>query len=283
MDTEIAQLDRVLSQIQLLDPPHEESAERDELYQEICRLLFEDELYMRIWSESTLNQLQELFQTENPDEQLFETELEEIRRRTIAVKEINDCFFGIVDQDTTTEELREFLSKIQRLPDDFCQRLAASGRLEELRNQERCTCEKVEGFLELVKDDLSVDLTGKESVIGVLASLKSRNTVGRVHALLVKGSGKAIAVPLHIKLQPSTQAKSCTKSRGARISKTLLVELSPPREKKASCPDRKISFIHLISLTRAITGRLWAWLRLSQCMMLSRTSQLTHTPLSQEK
>lgn len=80
MDDKITRLDWLLSRVQLLDPPYQESAEGKELYQEICNLVLMGQLYVRIWSEPTLNQLEQLFQTENPDEELFETELEEIRK-----------------------------------------------------------------------------------------------------------------------------------------------------------------------------------------------------------
>ena len=209
MDNDITRLDGLLSRIQLLDPPYQESLESKELYQEICKLVFEDQLYPRIWSEPTLNQLDQLFQTEKPDEELFKAELEEIRKRTIAVREINDCFFGIVDPNTTTEKLCEFLAIVQCLPDGFSSRLDASGRLQEIRNQDRCTSEKVEWFLEFLKDDLSLDLTVKDSVKGVLASLKSREAIGKVNALLVQGNTKAITVSLHIKIQPGTGQVSC--------------------------------------------------------------------------
>ena len=123
MDDQISRLDRLLSQIQLLDPPYQESAEGKELYQEICKLVFEEELYVRVWSEPTLNQLEQLFQTEKPDEELFGSELEDIRKRTIEVREINDCFFGIVAPNTTSQDLCELLKKLQCLPDGFSSRL----------------------------------------------------------------------------------------------------------------------------------------------------------------
>lgn len=209
MDNEITRLDWLLSRIQFLDPPYQESVEGKELYQEIYKLVLEDHLYLRIWSEPTLNQLEQLLQTEKPDEELFEAELEEIRRRTIAVRQVNDCFFGIVDPNTTTQELCEFLVIIQCLPDGLSNRLDASGRLQEIRNQDRCTSEKIEWFLEFLKDDLSLELTAKELIKGVLTSLKSREAVGKVNALLVKGTTKAIAVSLHIKIQPGTGQVSC--------------------------------------------------------------------------
>jgi hypothetical protein len=154
----------LLSRIQLLDPPYKESAEGRELYPEICKLVFEDQLYLRIWSEPTLNQLEQLFQAEKPGEELFETELQEIRKRTIAVREVNDCFFGIVDPDTTSKDLCELLAKLECLPEDFINRLDVSGRLQEIRNQDRCSFEKVAWFLETLKDDLNLDLTAKDSI-----------------------------------------------------------------------------------------------------------------------
>ena len=113
MDDQTKRLDWLLSRIQLLDPPYQESAEGRELYQEVCKLVFEDQLYVRIWSEPTLNQLEQLFQTEKPNEELFEAELEEIRKRMVAVTEVNDCFFGIVDPNTTSKDLCELLASVR--------------------------------------------------------------------------------------------------------------------------------------------------------------------------
>jgi len=209
MDNEITRLDWLLTRIQLLDPPYHESEQGKQLYQEICKFVFEDHLYLRIWSEPTLNQLDQLFQTEKPSEDLFEAELEEIRKRTIAVKEVNDFFFGIVDPNTTSKNLCELLAKLQCLAENLNDRLDASGQLQEIRNQDRCDFEKVAWFLEILKDDFNLDLTAEDSIKGALESLKSREAVGKVNVLLVKGTAKAIAVSLHIKLQPGTGQVSC--------------------------------------------------------------------------
>jgi ribonuclease HIII len=171
--------------------------------------VFEDQLYVGIWSEPTLNQLEQLFHTEKPAEELFEAELEEIRKRTIAVREVNDCFFGIVDPATTSKDLCELLAKLECLPENFNNRLDASGRLQELRNQDRCSFEKIASFLQILKDDLDLDLTAKDSIKGALESLKSREAVGKVNALLVKETAKALTLSLHIKLQPGTGQVSC--------------------------------------------------------------------------
>ena len=216
MDKEITRLDWLLTQIQLLDPPYQESEEGKQLYQEMCKLVFEDQLCVRIWSEPTLNQLDQLFQTEKPNEELFETELEEIRNRTIAAKEVNDFFFGIVDPSTTSKKLCELLAKLECLPENFDNRLDASGRLQEIRNQDRRSFEKVTCFLEILKDDLNLDLTANHAIKGTLESLKSREAVGTVNALLVKGTAKAITVSLHIKLQSGAGQVSCQISEDFR-------------------------------------------------------------------
>ncbi len=92
MDNEITRLDLLLSRIQLLDPPYQESDDGKCLYQDICKLVFEDQLYVRMWSEPMLNLVEQLFQTETPNKKLFEAELEEIRNRTIIEGDVVPVF-----------------------------------------------------------------------------------------------------------------------------------------------------------------------------------------------
>ena len=95
MDDNITRLERLLGRVQLLDPPYRESDEGKQLFPEICELALEEQLYRQIWSEPTLNQLDQLFQTEKPDEEVFGAELEEIRTRVTEIRQVNDFFFGI--------------------------------------------------------------------------------------------------------------------------------------------------------------------------------------------
>lgn len=209
MDDNITQLDRWLSRVQLLDPPYRDSEEGKQVFQEICKLVFEEQLYASLWCEPTLNQLAYLFQTEKPDEELFGAELEELCKRTLEVQEVNNFFFGILDPTTTVHELCLLLSKVHRVTEEFCNQLDSSDRLQEIRNQEGSSSEKVGGFLEFMKDDLGLDLTERESVKGALTSLKGLEAVGKVNALLVKGNGKAISVPLHVKIQSGAGQVEC--------------------------------------------------------------------------
>jgi hypothetical protein len=101
------------------------------------------------------------------------------------------------------------LSRIMLLPDGFGSRLDASGRLQEIRNQDNSVSTKVELFLELLRDDYSLDHTENEPIRGSLSSLKSRETVGKVLSLLVRKTGQAIAASLHIKLQPGSGQVLC--------------------------------------------------------------------------
>jgi len=229
MENEITRLDRLLSRIQVVDVPY--TAEGKELYEEICELALRDKLYLRIWSEPILNQLEQLFQTERPDEALFETDLENIRKRTREVKKINEFFFGIIDSNTTTVALCNLLANLQQIPDDLINRLEIFGRLQEIRNQDRCTSEKVEWFLEFLRDDLSIDLTAKESMKETLASLKSREAVGKVNALLVKGTAKAMAVSLHIKLQPGAGQVFCQVNGTEDFKEAIVRAQSAMRER----------------------------------------------------
>ena len=209
MNDKITQLDRFLSRIQLLDPPYRELEEGRQVFQDTCKLVFEEQLYSHLWSEPTLNQLDQLFQTEKLDEELFGAEIEEIRRRTLEVQAVNNFFFGILDPTATVHELCLLLSKVHRVTEELCNQLDSSGRLQEIRNQEGSSSEKIGWFLAFMKDDLELDLAEKEPVKGALASLKSREAVGKVNALLVKGNGKAILVPLHVKIQSGTGQVEC--------------------------------------------------------------------------
>lgn len=209
MDDQIKRLERLLSRIQLLDPPYRGSPEGKQLFQEICELVFEERLYRHLWSEPTLNQLGHFFQTEKPDEELFGAELEEIHKRATEVRQVNNFFFDILDLSTTIHELCCSLSKLHRVTEEFCNQLDSSGRLQEIRAQDANSSEKVGWFLEFMKDDLGLDLTEKEVVRGALESLKSREAIGKVNALLVKGDGKAVLVPLHIKIQSGSGQLRC--------------------------------------------------------------------------
>lgn len=104
MDDNLTQLDWLLSRVQLLDPPYRESDEGKRLFQEICELALEEQLYRQLWSEPTLNQLDQLFQTEKPNEELFGAELEEIRTRAMEVCKVNDFFFRILDTSATVHD-----------------------------------------------------------------------------------------------------------------------------------------------------------------------------------
>jgi hypothetical protein len=111
MHADIQRVDKLLTEMQLVDLPYQGSAAREDLYQDICRLLFDTQLYQEIWSEPTLNHLEQLFENEKPSE-LFQVELEEIQRRATAVRDINDFFFGIADQETAVGDLCKSLSRV---------------------------------------------------------------------------------------------------------------------------------------------------------------------------
>lgn len=105
METEVARLGRLLNEIERLKTPYLASPEGKELFGEICRLTLQERIYLEVWSERMLNQLERLFQTDSPDQEIFGSELREIHQRSIEVSEINDFFFAIVDFSTSVEDL----------------------------------------------------------------------------------------------------------------------------------------------------------------------------------
>jgi ribonuclease HIII len=222
MDDEIKRLDWLLAKLQLLDPPFRGSAEGNDLYQEICKLVLEEQLYIRLWSEPTLNQLEYLLRTEKPNQELFQSELDEIRKRTRTVNDVNDLFFAIVDPNTTSETVCKLLATFKNLPQDFDKQLESSGRLQEIRIQDMAISEKVQLFLEFLRDDLSMDLPDKDTFKEIVASLKSREVVGKTNALLIKDTGKALTIFLHVKLQSGTGQVSC-QIRGSEDFKDAVV------------------------------------------------------------
>jgi ribonuclease HIII len=122
---------------------------------------------------------------------------------------VNDFFFAIIDPNTTSETCCKLLAKFESLPQDFGKRFESSGRLPEIRIQDMSISVKVELFLEFLRDDLGINLISKETFKQVLVSLKSREVVGKTNALLIKDTGKAITISLHIKLQSGTGQVSC--------------------------------------------------------------------------
>ena len=54
MDDEIKRLEWLLARIQFLDPPFRGLEEGKDFYQEICKLVFEEQLYVRLWSETNI-------------------------------------------------------------------------------------------------------------------------------------------------------------------------------------------------------------------------------------
>ncbi|MCI0412187.1 ribonuclease HIII [bacterium] len=201
MNDQVGQLDRLLKRIELLEVPLSESPEGTQLFNEVCRLVLQEGIFRCVWSEQTLNFLDQLFKTEPPDRKLFEVELNHFHELAIELTKINDFFFNILESSASSKDLCDSLSKLHTLTVDFPDRLDASVRLTEIRNQKISSSEKINSFLDFLKDDLGVDLTQKESVKGVLVNLRNREAVGNVNALLVKGNGNAVVVRIHIKLQ----------------------------------------------------------------------------------
>lgn len=99
--------------------------------------------------------------------------------------------------------------KFQSLAHDFCSQLESSGRLSEIRNHELSCSAKISLFLDFLQDDLAVDPDQRQSVKGVLQSLKQCEGVGNVNAVFIDRDGKGLMMPLHVKVQPGSGKVEC--------------------------------------------------------------------------
>src|SRR5712692_4247388 len=180
-----ASLERLLRQIQLTrsdsDAPGLSSDQQD-LFDSICRLVFDGKAYQQLWDESLLSQLNWLFQIEQPDPTLFGAQVAELHQRTQQVQQVNNFFFAILSGDASLEEVEKALAALIQIDPSLLSRLNASDRLRDLRNTNNPPSEKIITFLNFLREEGSVDLLNKDPIRGSLEALKARECPGRVNA-----------------------------------------------------------------------------------------------------
>lgn len=193
----------LLRQVQLLSPAYGQSTpELQELYNTICKLVFDRQTYQRLWDEPILSQLNWLFGIKPPEPTTFGDQVAELRQRGQQAKHINDFFFRILSWDYSVEDVYQVLASLSPAESSILYRLKSSDRLAVTRETNALPSEKIASFLGFLKDDLGLDLADRESVKGCLTTLKAREGVGMVNALLAKVGGKdALVVPLQIRVK----------------------------------------------------------------------------------
>ena len=199
-------LETLLRQAQLLmgiaSQPSPSSALQD-VFNNICRLVFDEPSYCDLWDEPLLTQLSWLFQVKPPAATVFGDKVAELHQRAQHVRRVNDVFFLILTCDATIEEVWEDLSTLAPAETAIHPRLKSSDRLHTIQATESPPSEKISAFLDFLSEDVGLDLAHQKSVKGCLDALKAREGAGVVTALLVKTDNNgALVIPLHIKVQP---------------------------------------------------------------------------------
>lgn len=188
----------------------------DELFQDICKLVFTDDFYHHIWDEGSLNQLVKFFKLKPPNPKVFGEKLARLSERMIFVQQANELFFSMLSNELPIEEVCKRFSPFIKIDESIVLKIKSSGHLQFIRTTKSLSSEKIEAFVEHLKHDLGINFEEVENDLKqVIASIKAQETSGRVNALLVNTSSNiGILVPLSIRLQPGKSEVHCLASGG---------------------------------------------------------------------
>lgn len=164
----------------------ESTQQVDELFQDICKLVFTDDFYLHVWDEGALNQLVSFFKIKSPKVTVYRERLTKLSERKNFVQQVNELFFSIISNRSTVTEVCERLSPFLKIEECDVLKLKASDHLQSIRNREFPTSEKVEAFIDHLIQDLGFDLRDKEKDLkNVIESIKAQEMPGKVNSLMV--------------------------------------------------------------------------------------------------
>lgn len=204
-NTVMKQLEGLLHRMQFLMPRMEEpgsSSDLQNVYKNICKLVFDEEAYRWLWDENTLSQVDRLFQVRPPEQTIFGNQVAEIRKRRDQARLVNDFFFRVLNPDVSIEKVFEALKAIFQADPSLINILKSSGRLETIREVDSLPSDKIFTFLEFLREDIGLDIANQGPVKGCLEAIKTREGIGIVKTLLVKSDGQsALLLSLQIQVQ----------------------------------------------------------------------------------
>jgi ribonuclease HIII len=189
----------------------EKRAELDECFNNVCHILFANDYYQNLWDESVLLQLDRLFQFKRPSEKVYGQHLKVIAGRTMIVKQINDLFFLALINEITPEEVCDKLTSLANVGEATLSKIKAFDRIREIRSSKYSVSEKLDAFVEHLKNDIGINFGEKERDIRqVIASIKVQETPGRINALLISTASNAgMLIPLSIQLRDGSGGIHC--------------------------------------------------------------------------
>ena len=116
MDTSIVdRLEKLLCQIQLgaFDSDSTDfNAPSQDLFNRLCREVFDKNIHAELWDEPVLSQLDWLFTVKPPELTIFGKKLKELRQRTQQVHLVNDLFFEILSREASAEQIFKSLEGV---------------------------------------------------------------------------------------------------------------------------------------------------------------------------
>jgi len=189
----------------------EKEAELNECFNNACQILFANDFYQNLWDESVHLQLDRLFQFKRPSEKVYGQQMKVIADRTITVKQINDLFFLALISEVSPEELYDKLIVVTHADEAALLKIKALNRLQEIRLSKYSASEKLDAFVEHLKNDIGINFGEKERDLRqVIASIRVQEIPGRINALLIStATNTGMLIPLSIQLQDGSGEIHC--------------------------------------------------------------------------
>jgi len=175
----------------------------NQVYNEVCDILFDADFYRQIWDEPVLLQIDQLFAENPPKTKVFGERVDFIKDSANTVRIINDLFFSILNSSAGEEEVVAKLERILGADTHILPHLQAGDRLNNIRSSDASPSEKIKAFLSHLSEDLAVDFgVYGEYMQRCLQALQDREEIGKASALLVNSQvNRAVVIPIKILVQ----------------------------------------------------------------------------------
>jgi len=132
MEEHIERLERLkglLREVLILLPEFEDgqkAKQLDDLFQDICKLVFTDDYYLHLCNEGIFNQLAELFKAKSPNAKIYGERLAKLSLRRNFVQQVNEFFFSVLNNEFSVEEVCYRLSVLTKTDKSVLLKLKAS-------------------------------------------------------------------------------------------------------------------------------------------------------------
>lgn len=210
----LERLNGLLREVLILFPDFEKgqkAKQLDELFQDICKLVFTDDYYLHLWNEGILNQLAELFKVKSPNPKIYGERLVKLSERRNFVQQVNEFFFSVLNNEFSVEEVCDRLSVLTKIDKLVPLKLKASNYLEDIRATNYPPSERIKALVEHFKQDLGIDFEETENGLKqVINSIKTQEDSGEINALMINNStNEGVLIPLSILIEPGKGEVHC--------------------------------------------------------------------------